>query len=111
VVDRFLAHAAGLPWGPQADPYPTALHGQLADLNIDVQKFNNLRLTAVNALREILRSDGPGRFDLLIHLAATEATIQDQLLTYEETLGREVQASHVDGYSTTARDLLRDLIP
>jgi hypothetical protein len=108
IVDRVLAYSAGLPFGPQADPFPTPLPGD-ARLNADVEDYSIQRSAAVAHIRDEAQRSGAGAE--LRRLAMELAILNDRLLRDEETIGQQVLAAHVNGYSTTTHDLLHDLIP
>jgi hypothetical protein len=63
------------------------------------------------ALVHFQQSHGANRRGLAISLPSHYADLELKLLKLERTLDSEVLAAHPSGYSTSARDLLRDLVP
>jgi hypothetical protein len=106
VVDRLLAYAAGLPFGPQADPDPAPSGSDLEKLNESAHTFHTDRGYIGAQLQ-----NGTETTESLVALTVELATLQDRLLKYEEVLARQVLKSHVAGYSTTSYDLLHGLVP
>jgi hypothetical protein len=84
-------HLATLP------AYTAAKHLLYGKLARDLDRFQGSR--------------GPLRRGLGIDLPNEYGDLQLRLVKLEQTLGAEVLAAHPFGYSTSARDLLHDLVP
>ena len=56
-------------------------------------------------------SRGSARRSIALRLPNEYGDVQVKLLKLEKALGTEVLAAHPAGYSTSAHDLLRDLVP